>query len=400
MCSCTPSIPPINNNSPPFENCAFRIRFCGAVLVRAIARFSKRMHNTLSPHPRLLPNVVPLIHDLPFPLLRFSWSTILLALLKMIRRLFTTFVDLPAMHTATTPAGSSASSVADSCIAAASGADALANAFRSPAYESLNWLHREAPCFPVSAANIRIITEPAHFYEALSDGARAARSRIVLASLYLGTGEQEHALVARIRQNLRQNPRLRVNVLLDFARGTRGADRGVSSKDALMPLLQQQQENAGSDDASPGSSGSSNVCVSLYHTPALRGLSKRLMPPRWNELIGLQHMKLYVFDDTVIVSGANMSRDYFTNRQDRYIVIEDRRLADFYARLVGRVQEFSFQVQPSAELRMPGGRASPCDGGGDGGEDFARRAREQVLGYFAEVCEQQQQRTTATEDGE
>lgn len=320
----------------------------------------------------------------------------------MIRRFFSTFVDLPAMHTATTPAaaGSSASSVADSCLAAASAADALGTAFRSPAYQSLNWLHREAPCFPVSAANIRIITEPSHFYEALSDGARTARSRIVLASLYLGTGEQEHALVARIRQNLRQNPRLRVSVLLDFARGTRGADRGASSKDALMPLLQQQQENAaaaavgGTEDA--GGPAGANVRVSLYHTPALRGLSKRLMPPRWNELIGLQHMKLYVFDDTVIVSGANMSRDYFTNRQDRYIVIEDRRLADFYARLVGRVQEFSFQVQPGAELRMPGGVASPCDGG----VDFARRAREQVLGYFAEVCEQQQRRTAVTEDGE
>lgn len=312
----------------------------------------------------------------------------------MIRRLFTTFVDLPAMHSGT-PATPSAASVADSCMAAASAAEALTSTFRTPAYESLNWLHREAPCFAVSANRIRIITEPAHFYEALCDGARTARSRIVLASLYLGTGEQEHGLVSRIRHNLRQNPRLRVQVLLDFARGTRGADRGASSKDALMPLLQQQQEHRGGGSSNSNSSDAgttNNVCVSLYHTPALRGLSKRLMPPRWNELIGLQHMKLYVFDDTVIVSGANLSRDYFTNRQDRYIVIEDRRLADFYARLVGRVQEFSFQVQPDAELRMPAGRASPCDGGGDGGVDFARRARDQVLGYFAEVCAEQQQR--------
>ena len=48
--------------------------------------------------------------------------------------------------------------------------------------------------------------------------------------------------------------------------------------------------------------------VSLYHTPSLRGLWKRLMPQRYNETIGLQHCKIYVFDDTFIISGANLSQ--------------------------------------------------------------------------------------------
>ena len=29
-------------------------------------------------------------------------------------------------------------------------------------------------------------------------------------------------------------------------------------------------------------------------------------------------MKLYLFDDDVLMSGANLNRDYFENRQDRY----------------------------------------------------------------------------------
>lgn len=45
------------------------------------------------------------------------------------------------------------------------------------------------------------------------------------------------------------------------------------------------------------------LTVSLYHTPALRGLWKRLSPPRYNETIGVSHIKAFVFDDDVLVSG-------------------------------------------------------------------------------------------------
>ena len=55
----------------------------------------------------------------------------------------------------------------------------------------------------------------------------------------------------------------------------------------------------------------------MYHTPLLRGVLKALVPQRYNETLGLQHTKIFVFDDSVILSGANLSSDYFTNRQDR-----------------------------------------------------------------------------------
>lgn len=244
----------------------------------------------------------------------------------------------------------------------------VAATFRATKYDSLNWLHQEAPCFPVAANRIRIIQQPRHFYDLLAAKCSEAKDRIVLASLYLGVGPLEKSLVTAIRDNLAVNPQLSVNILLDFTRGTRGVH---NSKTQLMPLVRQ----------------SSNVNLSLYHTPSLRGLSKRLMPPRWNELIGLQHMKLYLFDDTVIISGANLSNDYFTNRQDRYIVIEDRRLADFYARLVGKVQEFSFHVGQNEVCQMQERwNMSPYD---SDKVNFVSRARESICGYFAEVSEQQ-----------
>lgn len=40
-----------------------------------------------------------------------------------------------------------------------------------------------------------------------------------------------------------------------------------------------------------------------------------MLPPRVNEVIGVSHVKAYIFDDDVIISGANLSSDYFTVRQ-------------------------------------------------------------------------------------
>lgn len=45
------------------------------------------------------------------------------------------------------------------------------------------------------------------------------------------------------------------------------------------------------------------VSVALYHTPDLRGIVKRVLPERYNETVGVQHMKVYLFDDTIIMSG-------------------------------------------------------------------------------------------------
>lgn len=61
-----------------------------------------------------------------------------------------------------------------------------------------------------------------------------------------------------------------------------------NSRTMLLPLLQRFPEQ---------------VRVSLFHTPSLRGLLRLLVPERFNETIGLQHIKVYLFDGSVILSG-------------------------------------------------------------------------------------------------
>lgn len=69
-------------------------------------------------------------------------------------------------------------------------------------------------------------------------------------------------------------------------RGSRGVQ---NSRKMLEPLLKGKYAHCSE--------------VFLYHTPKLRGLLKVIMPDRYNEVIGLQHMKLYMIDDTLIISG-------------------------------------------------------------------------------------------------
>ena len=43
--------------------------------------------------------------------------------------------------------------------------------------------------------------------------------------------------------------------------------------------------------------------VSLYHTPQLRGWLKRVVPARYDESVGVTHLKALIFDEDLLVSG-------------------------------------------------------------------------------------------------
>lgn len=136
--------------------------------------------------------------------------------------------------------------------------------------------------------------------------------------------------------NKNSDSNLKVRILLDATRGSRGAT--INSRTMLLPLVK---------------SHSQQCSVNFYHTPALRGLLKKILPERWNEVVGLQHMKIYIFDDSLLISGANLSHDYFTNRQDRYLIIEDaKELVDFFDQLVETVCQFSLQLNSNNHLSL------------------------------------------------
>lgn len=191
-------------------------------------------------------------------------------------------------------------------------------------------LDRLAPRIDINADQINVLDGPKEFYETLKTKIRAAKSRIYLSTLYVG--KTEHELISTIRHALLHNgEELKVSILTDALRGTREAPE-PSCASLLASLVAEF----------PG-----RVEVRMYHTPNLTGFRKVLIPKRINEGWGLQHIKLYGIDDEVILSGANLSNDYFTNRQDRYHVFSSKRVTDYFAQIHHAVCSISCVLRPS-----------------------------------------------------
>ncbi|XP_037611648.1 CDP-diacylglycerol--glycerol-3-phosphate 3-phosphatidyltransferase, mitochondrial [Sebastes umbrosus] len=253
----------------------------------------------------------------------------------------------PAPRHVSRPAGS----------AGAQGTDGLCSHFQ--------WMEEHVPAFRVPGTHIHILTSPDQFYQTMKARIKTAKRRVVMASLYLGTGQLEQELVDCMEEALQRSqdnsdaPDLKVSILLDFTRGSRGQ---INSRTMLLPLLQRFD---------------SQMRVSLYHTPDLRGLLRLLVPQRFNETIGVQHIKVYLFDDSIIISGANLSDSYFTNRQDRYVLLENcSEVADFFSDLVEAVGDISLQLQPNDSVTMLEGMVHPYKGNR---QDFSASARKRIM---------------------
>jgi CDP-diacylglycerol--glycerol-3-phosphate 3-phosphatidyltransferase len=80
-------------------------------------------------------------------------------------------------------------------------------------------------------------------------------------------------------------PELKCTLLLDYLRGSRDSH---NSRTMVQNLVDQFSDRF-------------RLC--LYHTPNLRGFLKWVGPERFNEVMGLQHMKVYIFDNSLVISG-------------------------------------------------------------------------------------------------
>lgn len=80
---------------------------------------------------------------------------------------------------------------------------------------------------------------------------------------------------------------------------------------------------------------------------------------------------------------ANLSADYFTNRQDRYIEIKNcEPLADYFHGLVSIVRSFSLHLQPDNSTTTSKTFAVHPTKGFDGGRKFKAEAGKRVSQYL------------------
>ncbi|KAG9122256.1 CDP-diacylglycerol--glycerol-3-phosphate 3-phosphatidyltransferase [Ceratobasidium sp. 392] len=160
------------------------------------------------------------------------------------------------------------------------------------------------PKFEVEAKDISILATPSEFYDKILAMIARAKKRILISSLYIG--ETETQLLTALSDALAKNGELELVIQVDALRSTRPSKTQTSPAHLLLPLI----------DAYPD-----RVKVYLFRSPKLNGLLRHFVPRRFDEGWGTWHSKVYLVDNEVLLSGANLSTSYFTNRQDRYVHI-------------------------------------------------------------------------------
>ena len=188
-------------------------------------------------------------------------------------------------------------------------------------------LHHNSHCFYFKSKQINVLENPTDFYTHLKDKIKTSQNRIFIASLYLGKKEQE--LINCLSDAMKKNTNLKLYFIVDGLRGTRESPNPCSA--SLLASLVQKYGN--------------RVDVRCYRAPQYFRWYNKLLPSRINEGVGLQHMKIYGFDDEVILSGANLSNDYFTDRQDRYYIFKNNKFfTDYYFKIHQLVSKLSYKV--------------------------------------------------------
>lgn len=67
----------------------------------------------------------------------------------------------------------------------------------------------------------------------------------------------------------------------------------------------------------------------------------------------MHHIKAHVFDSNVLITGANLSEDYFTDRQDRCFVIQNcEPLANYFEDLISILTDVSYNLDDGGDLQM------------------------------------------------
>ncbi|GAW01695.1 cdp-diacylglycerol-glycerol-3-phosphate 3-phosphatidyltransferase [Lentinula edodes] len=221
------------------------------------------------------------------------------------------------------------------CIASRLSSTCATRKFQPILHDIAAELKQHQPKFSIPADGIRILSQPSEFYSTLLDMIRRAEERIFLSSLYIGSSENE--LIATLMNRLAEKQSLHLYLLLDLNRSTRPGPASTAA--ILLPLLRAFPDR---------------VHVSLFRSPNLRGILAKIVPPRFKEGWGTWHAKIYGVDNDVIISGANLSKDYFTNRRDRYIRFTAQvHLSDYCFDFLREITPFSYRLLPSEATTLP-----------------------------------------------
>ena len=184
---------------------------------------------------------------------------------------------------------------------------------------------QQAPQIAVKACAYQVLERPSLFHQRILELIASAEHRIMMTLLYLQDDEAGNEIMQALYEAQKRNPQLYIRVYVDFHRAQRGLiGKGPQNTNSQMYLRYGEQ---------------SDNPVAIYGVPVKR-----------REIFGVMHMKGFVFDNTVLYSGASINDVYLNYakrkyRLDRYHEIQSKELADTLCRFTADLFHQNFAVQ-------------------------------------------------------
>jgi len=224
------------------------------------------------------------------------------------------------------------------------------------------------PCFALKAHQIQSIPSsssssssassskdisaatPHDFHSYLCQAILKAKHRILLASLYIGPAAAdtstsssnnnpcEKELLMALQQAATASTsgcinsshsdsspsecRPTIQILMDASRGLRPVGNTYSAQAVYNHIhpFSHHPNTAKYHHQQHPTAPSTNKNNNVFLFPVLHSFLQSYIPSPLDEVAGVFHIKAYIIDDKLILTGANLSEEYFTDRQDRYLV--------------------------------------------------------------------------------
>lgn len=185
---------------------------------------------------------------------------------------------------------------------------------------------QQMPQIAVKASGYNILERPANFHKRVLELIASAKVRIMMTMLYLQDDEAGREVMEALYEAKRRNPKLYVRVYVDFHRAQRGLIGASKDSRTNADMYRDFAENQ-------------ELAPHVYGVPVKR-----------REIFGVMHLKGFVFDDTVLYSGASINNVYVNYgnlkyRLDRYHEIQSKELANSFCRFTNEVFHINYAVQ-------------------------------------------------------
>lgn len=172
---------------------------------------------------------------------------------------------------------------------------------------------------PQQAEQVGFLASSVAFKQQILQLIKSAKQRIYLTALYFEKDEAGQEILAALYQAKQANPQLEIKVLVDWHRAQRGRigeDEGLSNADWYAKVKAE------------------------YQLPSEQEIAFYGVPINTREIFGVLHLKGFVFDDTLLYSGASINNVYLQQenryRYDRYHTITNSALAQTFVDFIAQ----------------------------------------------------------------